>query len=553
MSSYQEEEDIETSISSSIRSSPRSLCRPKLRLQIFRRSGVNLVLIYNFFTSLVVQYLVARNSDKLNIVYSLTIAAMFTIVASIFPIIGWLADTRCSRYCMISFSMKIIWATAVLYVSLSSIYIAEYGRFHSLLKYALFIVIIAGSGGFLSNIIQFSIDQLYDASSSEILAFLMWYIWTYFFGYLIVNYTQVCVCGEHALVAKLLFPLALSIVLCLDFLCNSWLVKEPVTSGPFKLMFKILKYVIKNKYPRQRSAFTYWEDKQYSRIDLAKSKYGGPFTTEQVEDVKTVLRIITFMIIMSGVVGFWLNIDSISINYFQNGDSIDCDTIKSKGGYLNCMKQLSVRCFGYVVITIFVPVHELFIFPLFWKYILQMNSIFKLNASLLCLICYYSVLTVMEAVGYHSLPENDKANLTCFLGDPTSHIAMNYKWLYLPQVVSGFGRFYLVYAVLEFICARAPYSTKGLLVGFLYGLLCFSWLFFSLLLLPIHLTADKWSPVPYGCGMWFYLIVVLVLLLYIILELGIARKLIKMRRRDEVLHNEHIFAIDYFNRYVGIN
>ncbi len=39
----------------------------------------------------------------------------------------------------------------------------------------------------------------------------------------------------------------------------------------------------------------YWEDKPYSRIDLGKSKYGRPFTTEQVEDVKTFFRILALL------------------------------------------------------------------------------------------------------------------------------------------------------------------------------------------------------------------------------------------------------------------
>ncbi len=38
--------------------------------------------------------------------------------------------------------------------------------------------------------------------------------------------------------------------------------------------------------------FTYWEDSFPSRIDLGKMKYGGPFTTEQVEDVKTLFQVL---------------------------------------------------------------------------------------------------------------------------------------------------------------------------------------------------------------------------------------------------------------------
>jgi hypothetical protein len=53
------------------------------------------------------------------------------------------------------------------------------------------------------------------------------------------------------------------------------------------LIYKVIKFAIVTKHPQCRSAFTYCEDELPSRIDFGKNKYGGPFTTEQVEDIKT--------------------------------------------------------------------------------------------------------------------------------------------------------------------------------------------------------------------------------------------------------------------------
>ena len=127
-------------------------------------------------------------------------------------------------------------------------------------------------------------DQLRDA---EIISFIVWYMWTWSVGILFVV-IQYCFCG---FVASLFISACVSLALCLDSLFNHWLIKEPVVQNHFRLFFGVLRYAVMNKYPQQRSASTYWEDKPYSRIDLAKNKYGGPFTTEQVEDVKIVLRI----------------------------------------------------------------------------------------------------------------------------------------------------------------------------------------------------------------------------------------------------------------------
>uniref|UniRef100_A0A1X7V432 Uncharacterized protein n=1 Tax=Amphimedon queenslandica TaxID=400682 RepID=A0A1X7V432_AMPQE len=52
----------------------------------------------------------------------------------------------------------------------------------------------------------------------------------------------------------------------------------------------------KHKYPENRSALTYWEEEAPSRLDLGKEKYGGPFTEEEVEDVKTVFRMLPLFI-----------------------------------------------------------------------------------------------------------------------------------------------------------------------------------------------------------------------------------------------------------------
>ena len=57
--------------------------------------------------------------------------------------------------------------------------------------------------------------------------------------------------------------------------------------------------------PVQRSALTYWENKLPSRIDFGKRKYGSPFTTEEVEDVKTFLQLCLLLISLSGILVAW--------------------------------------------------------------------------------------------------------------------------------------------------------------------------------------------------------------------------------------------------------
>ncbi len=50
----------------------------------------------------------------------------------------------------------------------------------------------------------------------------------------------------------------------------------------YKLVYGVISFAIKHKKPIRRSAFTYCDDERPSRLDFAKQRYGGPFTTEQV-------------------------------------------------------------------------------------------------------------------------------------------------------------------------------------------------------------------------------------------------------------------------------
>ena len=153
-----------------------------------------------------------------------------------------------------------------------------------------------GYGGYQANIIQFGVDQLHDASTEEIQAYLSWYVWSFFSGGMAIELATSCLQKDfYDITWQLVATASLAIVLSLSFILDNTLVKEPITQNPFKLVYSVIKYAIKNKHPRCRSAFTYCEDELPSHLDLGKHKYGGPFITEQVEDVKTFLRLVMFV------------------------------------------------------------------------------------------------------------------------------------------------------------------------------------------------------------------------------------------------------------------
>ena len=80
-----------------------------------------------------------------------------------------------------------------------------------------------------------------------------------------------------------------------------WLLTEHFEGNPYLLTWRVVKFAAQHNKPIRRSAFTYCESDYPSRLDFGKQRYGGPFTTEQVEDVKTLLNILKVLLCLGPV------------------------------------------------------------------------------------------------------------------------------------------------------------------------------------------------------------------------------------------------------------
>lgn len=146
-------------------------------------------------------------------------------------------------------------------------------------------------------------DQLHDFPGEDRSIFIHWYVWCYnlsiFFGQLAWNlayqvpynlmqnnyssYAGYCFLG----LIPLIVAIGLPATLCLAKHRKKWFLIEPgKLLNPYRLVYRVTRFARQHKTPVNRSAFTYCEDEVPKGLDLAKEKYGGWFTTEEVEDVK---------------------------------------------------------------------------------------------------------------------------------------------------------------------------------------------------------------------------------------------------------------------------
>ena len=416
------------------------------------------------------------------------------------------------------------------------------------------IMLYISMGGFFASVVQFGVDQLPDASSNDITAFCNWYIWAANVGYAIRIFFSDCICTSYITLAKVLLPACVTIALCLDYNFNHWLIKEPVSENPLKLIYRVIRYAWKNKYPRQRSAFTYWDDKRYSRLDLAKHKFGGPFTTEKVEDVKTFWRIVVFILITLAYVSF--NVSSLSVaknmKYHLRNARVRT-TSCSIEDISRCFQSEAPNYLGYFLVIAVIPLYELLL-----QRLMPRPSLFTQFNIGMCLAFLSMIGYLSLEIGGHIKIGHNETNITCLLVLKKSDysiknsLPLDHKWIMIPKFFYILSYFFLYSAAVKFVCAQSPYSMKGLMFGLGFGIYEFSNIAGYLMLLPFRYTAHKWPPNRYGCGTWYLLSVSIVLLLVCITFYVLTRRY-KKRQRGDVLPNEQIFATNYYSRYVMYN
>ena len=226
------------------------------------------------------------------------------LVSSLFaPLIGWLADVKFGRYEMIKIgSLASFFGNTLTFVAN---FVSSSSWLGILLSSAEFVLFALGLACYSVALLPFLTDQMIGASSDELSAVVRWYFWAYNVGSCL-NASVTYLLHSHFFNAAIscshfVFAVPLAVIIISDCLCQQWLDRTHKVTNPIKLIIQVLNYTRKHSYPERRSAFTYIDEEQPTRMDYGKEKFGGPFTEEEVEDVKTVLRLLPLVICLSAI------------------------------------------------------------------------------------------------------------------------------------------------------------------------------------------------------------------------------------------------------------
>ena len=438
------------------------------------------------------------------------------------PFCGWLSDTKIGRGNAIYLSLWLGWVGTLLQSISYCLQYNSFGITALIGRYGFsgvaFVLLAVSSAFMYANILPYGIDQMINVPSVKIRAFIHWFVWDYSLGLFLSQMNLVHFAKTGVLIIAVAGCVLFSISLCLHF--NLWHHFEHIPiPNPYKIVFKVLKYSIQNNHNRrQRSAFTYW-GKEPSRIDLAKERYGGSFTHEEVENVKTLLRILVVMIALLPFFIIYFSvvdgIASVSHQYKDGQNSSDLYTT-----YV----FLSIANSGILVL---IPLFELVILPLFPKleYFL-INPLRGLGlANILIILSILSVFLI-DLIGRVT---NKSHDIPCFSvwrqGDPV--IQVSFWILLIPSILAGISYALTLICTFEFLCSQAPFGMHGMIIGLVYFFLIFfgSSGLYIILYVPISSSSGM------SCISWLSIIFGLVGLVGLVVYVLTARWYVK-RIRD---------------------
>ena len=496
--------------------------------------------------------------------------AVLAIISTLYPLSGFIADNYCGRFKTVVLSTTFILLSLLMCGIVTLMISVQNEEFlytnnhlsHSdgILGLVLFILAIflfvIGIAGYQANYIQLGLDQLLEAPSEYLGLFCHWAIWSFDLTSIVIialASSLQCLTIQKELNAlkaffsvPLLLIIVLLVLLCLSYWKRHWFYSEPGQYNPYKMVFKVLKFAKKHKHPLRRSAFTFSDADIPSRLDFAKERFGGPYTTEQVENVKTLFRLL-FLLLSLGPVYILLVPTSLSVfplfgHHIGHGAHIV--QYNQDSCALHEISATVVETGGLTALlsSILMPLYIWFVYSARKRKPLKILTRLKLGIILCCLGVFS--MFVIDIIG-HSVEITNSLNDTeiqcMFLvikqNSTAEYKPLNMDWSVLipTSLIFAIGPPIIKATTLEFISAQSPHQMKGLLVGVSFAIQGFFQLCGHLTVLPLSLTHpwvnERVSPVI-SCGSSYLLFTGLVGLTGLILFSIMARKY-KYRERDD--------------------
>jgi len=281
-----------------------------------------------------------------------------------------------------------------------------------------------------------------------------------------------------------------------------------------------------------------------SRIDLGKSKYGGPFTTEEVEDVKVFYEILKVLVSLGPVFYFALIDDTgLALGIHLSGDPFNSSVTSSRLDF----GRILILCNGLLsplvaVVTIPLCLCISHHFKSCSLHIFQ--NLRRIEIGVIMMLINMTFMLIVN-IAAHTRSED----LNCMFqldgsSPPFFSPPQMASMLFVQQVLAGISRMLVDISFFEFICAQSPHTMRGMLIGLAYAMQSL----FVLLGLVLQLPFVYWKYSYPSCGFVYYSMNVVIGIISFITLAWIVKEY-KYRERDEP-SREQQFVEDYYSKIV---
>ena len=410
------------------------------------------------------------------------VAAMF--LAS--PLAGYLADSKIGRLRTLvgSTYISLVSIIAFLFFGIAITFAPRslgYNFFLGVII-ALGLAIIGyllGRMIFIVNILQFVMEHVRDKPTNYSVLCLYLFYWSNSFSNLVVSGTSVPdhnmkvdlphkiivfdkIQAIHAGITSVFTIVSLLFILVISKRRRNWFVSERPKGNAYTLVYRVVRFASRNKKPVYRSAFTYCEDELPSRLDLGKQRYGGPFTTEQVEDVKVHFGMLKILISLGPA--------------FLLDFAVTMSVLHSRRAPTGFKRISEVLFFDYGVIStmvscVSIPLFVFLLQPYFSRYIPNMFKRMGLGILMLCtcllLLLFYDVFALDSNNVFKTLSICVEENATYAFTRHRFEIPLQ-GVMAVQQVISSISQMLIYIGAWEFICCQSPQHMKGLTFGLFY-------------------------------------------------------------------------------------
>ena len=524
-------------------------------------------------------------------IYESITYAVLAFIMMFYPLSGLIADVCFGRLKTVAISLTVF--LIFLFVGIStSIVSTRLRSFHLLrdishlfsnaqgiivfiLLIILFLLFVVGLSGYQANYIQLGLDQLFEAPSRYLSLFIHYAILVFYISEipamsanLFRRYFTKC---HHINIGKheFWFVLVLTssfVLLLISYWKRRWFISDSGQSNPYKTVFKVISFAWKHKNPLRRTAFAYSDDYIPTRLDFAKERFGGPFTTEQVEDVKVLRRIIAVLLAIGPV--FVLEMPGSEFVFPVFGlhtlhQNLTDNFILCNAEYKE-LWQLTVASGAFMIAMSAILLFPFYMWIIFCYFRNRMPKVFtRMGFGIVLSLIGVASMVIIDVAG-HSLNRTSDVNQTqcmfqfykydrhTFSSYPT--LNMHWSVLIVPSLFLRIGPLLIIATTLEFISAQSPHSMKGVLIGIFFSIRGLFQFLNSITIIPLSLKRP-WAvgkmiedPPVINCG-FVYLLLTFVVGLTGLIMLSLAAKRYTYRVRDEGQFRQYAIE-EIYDRYI---